>query len=81
MDDDDEAKDEFKVYESGVVGSLARARFEWWREIRVRVTTNNRSCANTKLPQFRVQPGSSSALSMVGTSFCTSDSLSLSLTS
>jgi hypothetical protein len=36
-DDDDEAKDEFKVYESGVVGSLARARFEWWREIRVRV--------------------------------------------
>jgi type IV secretory pathway TraG/TraD family ATPase VirD4 len=36
-DDDDEAKeDEFKVYESGVVGSLARARFEWWREIRVR---------------------------------------------
>ena len=44
-------------------------------------TTNNRSCANTKLPQFRVQPGSSSALSMVGKSFCISDSLSLSLTS
>ena len=82
IDDDDEAKDEFKVYESGVVGSLARARFEWWREIRVRelrrtidrVRTQN--CLN-----FVSNRGAHQRCRWFGTSFCTSDSLSLSLTS